>query len=56
MIKGVSLSIALRSLVNLLGGLFMLTLTSTRLTLYILLGVPLVVLPIILVGRRIRRT
>jgi ATP-binding cassette subfamily B protein len=54
-ISGVSLSIALRSLVNLLGGLFMLTLTSTRLTLYILLGVPLVVLPIILVGRRIRR-
>ena len=54
-ISGVSLSIALRSLVNLMGGLVMLTLTSPRLTLYILLGVPVVVLPIILVGRRIRR-
>jgi ATP-binding cassette subfamily B protein len=54
-ISGVSLSIALRASVNLLGGLVMLTLTSSRLTLYILLGVPAVVIPIIIVGRRIRR-
>jgi len=54
-ISGVSLSIALRASVNLMGGLVMLTLTSSRLTLYILLGVPAVVLPIIVVGRRIRR-
>jgi ATP-binding cassette subfamily B protein len=54
-ISGVSLSIALRASVNLLGGLIMLTLTSSRLTLYILLGVPAVVVPIIVVGRRIRR-
>ncbi|NIP19021.1 MAG: ATP-binding cassette domain-containing protein, partial [Xanthomonadales bacterium] len=54
-ISGVSLSIALRATVNLLGGLTMLTLTSTMLTLYILLGVPVVVVPIIVVGRRIRR-
>lgn len=54
-ISGVSLSIALRSMVNLAGGVVMLTLTSTKLTLYILVGVPVVVLPIILVGRRIRR-
>ncbi len=53
-ISGVSLSIALRSLVNLVGGLVMLALTSTQLTLYILLGVPVVILPIIIVGRRIR--
>jgi ATP-binding cassette subfamily B protein len=53
-ISGVSLSIALRSMVNLLGGLVMLTLTSPRLTAYILLGVPVVVLPIMIVGRRIR--
>ncbi len=53
-ISGVSLSIALRSLVNLIGGLIMLTLTSVQLTFYILLGVPVVVGPIILVGRRIR--
>jgi ATP-binding cassette subfamily B protein len=54
-ISGVSLSIALRSMVNLVGGTVMLTLTSPRLTAYILLGVPVVVLPIIIVGRRIRR-
>jgi len=54
-ISGVTLSIALRSMLNLLGGLAMLTLTSLKLTGYILLGVPVVVLPMILVGRRIRR-
>jgi ATP-binding cassette subfamily B protein len=54
-ISGVSLSIALRASLNLAGGLVMLTLTSTRLTLFILLGVPLVIVPIIFVGRRIRR-
>ena len=54
-ISGVSLSIALRSILNLAGGLIMLTLTSVKLTLYILLGVPVVVLPMIIVGRRIRK-
>ena len=54
-ISGVSLSIALRSALNLLGGVIMLALTSFKLTLYILLGVPAVVLPMIIVGRRIRR-
>ena len=54
-ISGVSLSIALRASLNLLGGLVMLALTSTTLTLYILLGVPVVIVPIIIVGRRIRR-
>jgi ATP-binding cassette subfamily B protein len=54
-ISGVSLSIALRASVNLAGGVVMLTLTSAKLTLYILLGVPAVIVPIIIVGRRIRR-
>jgi ATP-binding cassette subfamily B protein len=54
-ISGVSLSIALRTLVNLAGGLVMLTLTSVKLTLFILLGIPVVIVPIIIVGRRIRR-
>jgi ATP-binding cassette subfamily B protein len=53
-VSGVSLSIALRSSLNLIGGLIMLTLTSLKLTLYILLGVPIIILPIILVGRKIR--
>jgi len=53
-VSGVSLSIALRTTVNLVGGLVMLALTSVQLTVYIMLGIPLVILPLIVVGRRIR--
>ena len=54
-VSGVSLSIALRTTVNLLGGLVMLALTSVTLTMYILMGIPVVIVPMIIVGRRIRR-
>jgi ATP-binding cassette subfamily B protein len=54
-VSGVSLSIALRSMVNLCGGVVMLALTSVKLTLYILMGVPAIILPIVIVGRRIRQ-
>jgi ATP-binding cassette subfamily B protein len=54
-VSGVSLSIALRTTVNLLGGLVMLALTSVQLTIYIMLGIPVVIVPMIIVGRRIRR-
>jgi len=54
-VSGVSLSIALRTTVNLMGGLVMLALTSVQLTIYILLGIPVVIAPMIIVGRRIRR-
>lgn len=54
-VSGVSLSIALRTSVNLVGGLVMLALTSVKLTIYIMMGIPLVILPMIIVGRRIRR-
>ena len=54
-ISGVSLSIALRTTVNMLGGLVMLALTSVKLTIYIMMGVPVVILPMIIIGRRIRR-
>lgn len=53
-VAGVSLSIALRTTVNLVGGLVMLALTSVQLTVYIMLGIPVVILPMIMVGRRIR--
>lgn len=53
-VSGVSLSIALRTTVNLVGGLVMLALTSVQLTVYILLGIPVVILPMIIIGRRIR--
>jgi ATP-binding cassette subfamily B protein len=53
-VSGVSLSIALRTTVNLFGGLVMLALTSVQLTIYILMGIPVVILPMIIIGRRIR--
>jgi ATP-binding cassette subfamily B protein len=54
-ISGVGLSMALRSSVNLLGGMVLLVLTSPALAAHILLGIPLVVIPVIAVGRRIRQ-
>jgi len=54
-VVGSSLSIALRNALLLIGGLAMLFTTSLKLTLLTLAGVPLVVTPIILFGRRVRR-
>jgi ATP-binding cassette subfamily B protein len=53
-ISGVGLSIALRSTINLIGGLAMLILTSPQLATYTLVGIPVVIVPVIIVGRRIR--
>ncbi|TRZ93891.1 MAG: ATP-binding cassette domain-containing protein [Rhodocyclaceae bacterium] len=52
---GSSLSIALRNILILIGGLAMLFTTNLKLTLMVLAGVPLVVVPIVLFGRRVRR-
>ncbi|MEP7208885.1 MAG: ABC transporter transmembrane domain-containing protein [Casimicrobiaceae bacterium] len=52
---GSSASMALRNLVLLVGGFVMLALTSGKLTLLVLLGVPAVVTPIVLFGRHVRR-
>ena len=52
---GSSLSIALRSVVTLLGSAIMLVATSPRLAAMAAIGIPLVVLPIILFGRRVQR-
>ncbi len=54
-ISGVSLSIALRTTITLIGALIMLLATSPRLAGYILLLIPVVIVPLIAVGRRIRR-
>ncbi len=54
-VVGSSLSIALRSFVTLVGGLIMLTITSPKLTGMIILLVPIIVFPIMFVGRRVRR-
>jgi ATP-binding cassette subfamily B protein len=53
-ISGVNLSIILRSLLSLTGALVMLALTSAKLTGVILVLMPVVVAPLILVGRRVR--
>ena len=52
---GSSLSMALRNIVLGVGALILLMLTSLKLTLLVLAGLPVVVLPIILFGRRVRR-
>jgi len=51
---GSSVSIAARNSLLLIGGFGLLLFTSTRLTLYVLLMVPVVVAPIIILGRRTR--
>jgi len=53
-ISGVGLSMALRSSLNLMGGLALLVITSPSLAANVLIGIPAVVVPVIVVGRRIR--
>ena len=54
-IAGVNLSITLRSAISLVGSLVMLAITSPRLTLMILVLVPVVIVPLIVLGRRVRK-
>ena len=51
---GSSVSIALRNLLTLIGGLALLAFTSLKLTGLVLIGVPLVVVPILTLGRKLR--
>ena len=51
---GSSVSVALRNVLTLVGGLVLLMLTSYKLSLMVLLIVPAVVVPIIVLGRRVR--
>lgn len=53
-VVGSSMSVALRSGITVLGSAVMLAVTSPRLALFALLGIPLVVLPMALSGRRVR--
>ena len=52
---GSSISIALRNVLLFLGGLALMLFTSTKLTLMVLLVVPLVIVPIMVLGRRLRK-
>lgn len=51
---GSSVSMAARNTLLFVGGLILLLVTSTRLTLYVLVLAPVVVAPIILIGRKVR--
>ena len=52
---GSSASVALRNALNLVGGLVMLFVTDPKMTCIVLLVVPMVVAPIMIFGRRVRR-
>ena len=54
-IAGVNLSITLRSLLTFTGGLVLLAFTSPKLTGIAMLLIPLVLIPLIVYGRRVRR-
>ncbi|WP_430742012.1 ABC transporter transmembrane domain-containing protein [Shewanella mangrovi] len=54
-VVGSSLSMALRSAVTILGGLLMMAITSWKLTLLVLLAVPLVLVPVGILGRKVRK-
>ncbi|GAA6138940.1 ABC transporter ATP-binding protein/permease [Arenicella sp. 4NH20-0111] len=51
---GSSASMALRSFLTFIGGLILLLVTNLKLSLMVLMGVPLVLIPIMLFGRRVR--
>ncbi|MGE5502721.1 MAG: ABC transporter transmembrane domain-containing protein [Ignavibacteriales bacterium] len=52
---GSSASVALRNLLTMIGGIAMLAVVSPRLTGFVLLLVPLVLLPLFVIGRQVRR-
>ncbi|MCK7596493.1 ABC transporter transmembrane domain-containing protein [Microbulbifer sp. CAU 1566] len=54
-IVGTSFSMALRSALMFVGALILLLFTNIKLSLIVLVGVPLVLLPIVLYGRRVRK-
>ena len=54
-VVGGAFSYALRNFVLLAGGMVMLLVTSPKLTLLVILGIPFVLAPILLLGRRVRR-
>lgn len=54
-IIGSSFSMALRSTLTFVGALVLLLFTNLKLSLIVLIGVPLILLPIVLYGRRVRK-
>lgn len=54
-IIGSSFSMALRSLLMLMGGLVMLMMTNFKLTLFVVFSVPIILIPMMIYGRKVRK-
>jgi len=54
-IVGTTVSVALRNLVTGVGGIVYLFTIAPKLTAYLLIGIPLILLPVIIIGRRLRK-
>jgi ATP-binding cassette subfamily B protein len=54
-IAGVNLSIMLRSIISVAGSLVMLAVTSLKLTLMMIVLIPVIVAPLVIMGRRVRK-
>lgn len=54
-IIGSSFSMALRSFLMLIGGLVMLMVTNFKLTLFVILSVPIILIPMMIYGRKVRK-
>jgi ATP-binding cassette subfamily B protein len=54
-IVGSSFSMALRSLLMLIGGLIMLMVTNFKLTLFVICSVPIILIPMMIYGRKVRK-
>ena len=54
-VVGSTLAVSIRNLLLVVGGVVMLLITSLKLTLLVLVGVPLVVIPVWFLGHRVRR-
>ena len=54
-IIGSSFSMALRSILMLIGGLIMLMVTNFKLTLFVIFSVPIILVPMMIYGRKVRK-
>lgn len=54
-IVGTTVSVALRNLVVGIGGIFYLFYLAPQLTLYLLVGIPVIIIPIVIIGRKLEK-
>ncbi len=54
-VVGTTVSVALRNTITAIGGLFYLFYLAPKLTAILMIGIPMVILPIVIIGRRVRK-